>query len=200
MHIRYDKMLGTRLPLLFCLGAFFCGALAGEKAGNGSEHPLLLYEHPLPPPRENPDSNAAIPPESTSGGDKQTKKQESADRSGTKFRVGLGFGIPNSPPSENNKTDEPVPPSGEKGFSRGNARKMEKNGGASPTNMPTAVLPATEETPPTPEAVEQYRVRLEQRLLERYNNIPDYAGKVARVAVVVSKPMEVSFDARLIRV
>ena len=52
--------------------------------------------------------------------------------------------------------------------------------------------------PPTPEAVELYRVKLEQRLLERYNNLPAHAGKVYQVRVVASKPFEVSLDGRFI--
>ncbi len=75
----------------------------------------------------------------------------------------------------------------------------------------TILMPAEEETTyqadanhpamsqPSPEAVEKYRVRLEDRLLERYGNLPEYAGKVARVRVVLSRPLDVSLDGSLIR-
>ncbi len=52
---------------------------------------------------------------------------------------------------------------------------------------------------PTPEAVEQYRIKLENRLLERYNNLPESAGKVGKVVVVLSRPLEVSIDGKLIK-
>ncbi|MDR1612697.1 MAG: hypothetical protein LBT97_07925 [Planctomycetota bacterium] len=52
---------------------------------------------------------------------------------------------------------------------------------------------------PTPEGVEDYRARLEERLLERYNNLPDYAGKVGLVRVVLSRPLETSIDGKFIR-
>lgn len=53
--------------------------------------------------------------------------------------------------------------------------------------------------PPTRAEVEDYRVRLENRLLERYNNLPDHAGNVAKVTVVLSKPLVESLDGSLIR-
>lgn len=52
---------------------------------------------------------------------------------------------------------------------------------------------------PTPEGVESYRGMLEARLLERYNNLPDHAGKVAKVSVVLSKPLDVSLDGKFIK-
>ncbi|MDR2391046.1 MAG: hypothetical protein LBE84_05140, partial [Planctomycetota bacterium] len=52
---------------------------------------------------------------------------------------------------------------------------------------------------PTPEAVERYRIRLEERLIERYNNLPEFAGRVGRVTVVLAKPVETSLDGRLLR-
>ncbi|MDR3211209.1 MAG: hypothetical protein LBU79_04755 [Planctomycetota bacterium] len=56
-----------------------------------------------------------------------------------------------------------------------------------------------EEALPTPEGVENYRARLEVRLLERYNNLPASAGKVGQVRVVLSRPIEVSLDGRFLR-
>ena len=53
--------------------------------------------------------------------------------------------------------------------------------------------------PPTRAEVEDYRVRLESRLLERYNNLPDHAGNVAKVTVVLSKPLIESMDGSRIR-
>ncbi len=52
---------------------------------------------------------------------------------------------------------------------------------------------------PTPESIELYRAKLEERLLERYNNLPEYAGQVGKVSVVLSKPLEPSLDGKLIR-
>ncbi len=52
---------------------------------------------------------------------------------------------------------------------------------------------------PTPAEVESYRRRLEFRLLERYNNMPEYAGNVAKVTVVLSKPLRPSLDGTRLR-
>ncbi|MCC8167002.1 MAG: hypothetical protein LIQ31_12830, partial [Planctomycetes bacterium] len=54
-------------------------------------------------------------------------------------------------------------------------------------------------TPPTPAEVERYRQRLENRLLERYNNLPEYVGRVSKVTVVLSRPLETSMDGTMIR-
>jgi len=51
---------------------------------------------------------------------------------------------------------------------------------------------------PTPEGVEAYRHKLAARLYERYNNSPQHAGKVGKVSVVISKPLETSLDGRFI--
>lgn len=53
--------------------------------------------------------------------------------------------------------------------------------------------------PPTRVEVEDYRRRLELRLLERYNNLPEHAGNVGRVTVVLSKPLQLSLDGEMIR-
>ncbi len=53
--------------------------------------------------------------------------------------------------------------------------------------------------PPTPAEVERYRQRLENRLLERYNNLPEYSGKVSKVTIVLSRPLETSMDGTMIR-
>ncbi|MCC8109844.1 MAG: hypothetical protein LIQ30_12540 [Planctomycetes bacterium] len=53
--------------------------------------------------------------------------------------------------------------------------------------------------PPPPAEVERYRQRLENRLLERYNNLPEYSGKVSKVTVVLSRPLETSMDGSMIR-
>lgn len=52
---------------------------------------------------------------------------------------------------------------------------------------------------PTRAEVEDYRRRLEQRLLERYNNLPRFAGKVGKVSVVLSRQLDESLDGNLIR-
>jgi hypothetical protein len=52
---------------------------------------------------------------------------------------------------------------------------------------------------PTPAEVENYRRRLEFRLLERYNNLPEYAGEVGKVSVVLSKPLQPSLDGTRLR-
>lgn len=53
--------------------------------------------------------------------------------------------------------------------------------------------------PPAPSEVEDYRRRLEFRLLERYNNMPEHAGNVAKVSVVLSKPLQPSLDGTRLR-
>lgn len=62
-----------------------------------------------------------------------------------------------------------------------------------------AVEPPPPPEPPTPEGVEAYRLRLEERLLERYNNLPQYAGKVFQVSAVLTRPLEVSLDGKFIK-
>ncbi len=62
-----------------------------------------------------------------------------------------------------------------------------------------ASRPAVPPTPPTRMEVDDYRRRLEARLLERYNNLPEYVGQVGRVAVVLSKPLALSLDGNMIR-
>ena len=52
---------------------------------------------------------------------------------------------------------------------------------------------------PTPSGVEDYRRRLEERLLERYNNLPEFAGRVARVVVALVRPVKASLDGGLLR-
>lgn len=52
---------------------------------------------------------------------------------------------------------------------------------------------------PSPEGVENYRARLEERLLERYNSLPDYAGRVGLVRVALSRQLETSIDGKFIR-
>lgn len=48
--------------------------------------------------------------------------------------------------------------------------------------------------------VELYRRELERRLLDKYNNLPDWAGKVGRVEVIVGKNIEHSIDGKKQRV
>lgn len=52
---------------------------------------------------------------------------------------------------------------------------------------------------PSRAEVEDYRQRLELRLLERYNNLPEHAGNVGRVEVILSKPIEQSLDGSRLR-
>lgn len=59
--------------------------------------------------------------------------------------------------------------------------------------------PAVALPPPTRQEVEDYRQRLETRLLERYNNMPEYTGQVGRVTVMLSKPLQESLDGDMIR-
>ncbi|MCC8179817.1 MAG: hypothetical protein LIP23_02765, partial [Planctomycetes bacterium] len=44
-----------------------------------------------------------------------------------------------------------------------------------------------------------YRLKLESRLLERYNNLPDTAGKVGKVTILLSKDLEYSLDGKYIK-
>ncbi len=86
-----------------------------------------------------------------------------------------------------------------------------ENGGAAKTGQTAATQsvppdpaapgapPSHPAEPPTRAEIEAYRSKLEQRLLERYNNLPDHAGQVAKVTVVLAKPLEVSLDGTLIR-
>ncbi|MDR0361095.1 MAG: hypothetical protein LBJ46_00165 [Planctomycetota bacterium] len=64
---------------------------------------------------------------------------------------------------------------------------------------PFAPPPPAQPEMPTPSGVEDYRLRLEERLLERYNNLPDFAGRVGLVQVLLSRPVETSIDGRFLR-
>lgn len=68
---------------------------------------------------------------------------------------------------------------------------------AEPQAMPPRMRAAA--PPPTRMEIEDYRRRLEMRLLERYNNLPEHAGNVGRVTVVLSKPLQLSLDGEMIR-
>lgn len=71
-----------------------------------------------------------------------------------------------------------------------------RDGAASP---PSPYVAGEPPAPPTRQEVEDYRIRLENRLLERYNNIPEHAGNVAKVTVVLSKPLQEALDGSRIR-
>lgn len=74
----------------------------------------------------------------------------------------------------------------------------EQNSRRTPLQTPShspGVAPAM----PNRNEVEDYRQRLELRLLERYNNLPDYAGNVGKVEVILSKPIEESLDGSKLR-
>jgi hypothetical protein len=47
-----------------------------------------------------------------------------------------------------------------------------------------------------PDNVRAYMIQLEDRLAQRYNNIPEYAGKVSRVHLVIPSAPKVSVDGR----
>lgn len=47
--------------------------------------------------------------------------------------------------------------------------------------------------------IDEYRARLENRLLERYNNLPGHSGNVGKVTVALSRPPETSLDGTMIR-
>lgn len=48
--------------------------------------------------------------------------------------------------------------------------------------------------------IDTYRRQLEAKLLDRYNNLPEYAGKVSKVELLVPSPPEHSEDGRMTRV
>jgi len=47
--------------------------------------------------------------------------------------------------------------------------------------------------------VQAYEQQLEKRLLDRYNNLPDYAGKISRVDLVLTRPPDRSVDGQELR-
>ncbi len=186
------------LWLIFCFAALLPGVAAGEKIGGFSKSPALLSDRALPPPRANPDSNVVPQPASAPDGGKQMKEEGVASRPEPKFR--MGYGNRNPKPATENKAAETAPPASETPPPVRDAAQAEKvSPPPPPPAAPDVVLPPAEAPPPTPEGVERYRVRLEERLIERYNNLPGYAGVVARVAVVLSRPLDVSLDGRLMR-
>lgn len=97
------------------------------------------------------------------------------------------------------KQATPPPASAEAGAPKAGMAPTNQPDGEGPPPAVATQLPPTPQAPPTPEAVEEYRTKLESRLLERYANMPEYAGKVAKVTAVLSKPLEYSMDGGLIR-
>lgn len=178
---------GAAALCLAALLAVDCPGWAGE---NRSGAPALLYEVPLPPPRENRYSNIdpqpdhpaltsatlAVPPkaDAPTRNDRETTTTDAGRPGGT-----WPFRRRTPSPQEN---PAPAP----EGLEPAAADECP------PAMTATAI-------PPTPQAVEAYRSKLENRLLERYNNLPDFAGKVARVQIVLSRPPEVSLDGGMIR-
>ena len=84
---------------------------------------------------------------------------------------------------------------------------------ANPPLLADQPLPPVSETPfgeepgteggevvlPAMAGVEDYRRSLEERLLERYNNLPEFAGQVARVVATLARPIKTSLDGSLIQ-
>lgn len=193
----------TRLmTLLFLCAAAFAGqAMAGERSRRAD--PPLLTSRSLPPPRENPNSNKLPQPEEL-----EAKSQLSEDdapeapppRRWSRFKRARSDSETKESPEEESPKTARSEKNGEKDPAKSepdNATSGEEDRVYS-TSEAMALL-ADSGPPPTPEAVEDYRTRLEGRLLERYNNTPEHGGKVAMVRVILSKPLETSIDGSMIR-
>lgn len=191
---------------LAALAVFPCPTEAGETRRNA---PALLSEIPLPPPRENRYSN--IDPQPDYASQKATPSAAPAASVASASSVASAnqpvSDAPGDAPAGNSRNGgvwpfrrraaalpENMTPATETAETAGTtgAAETEEAFGRHPSEMPPAV-------PPTPQAVEAYRIKLENRMLERYNNMPDFAGKVALVQVVLSRPIEISLDGSLIR-
>ena len=163
------------LPLWLLVLAIAGAGAGGERAER--EGPRLLVDKPTASPRPTADSNI-IP------------------RPGAKATAGAA--------KLNPEGDGPAPGLESGGLTDKYAAAGD-DGGGGPQNpvSPTADGPARQaapEPPPTPEEVEQYRLRLERSLLDKYANHQDYAGRVAWVAVILSKPPVASVDGKFIKV
>lgn len=172
---------------------------AGEKPIKNRTNPPLLIEHDLPKPEPvNTES-------STSKSDLQ--KAESLPRRSWRGRR-------STKPRESNRQPEekPMPPAVAKTTeskeelapTTGKAEEPSSDSAAQSTepamDTPEAMHWRDEyREPPTPQAVIDYQLKLEARLLERYNNLPEYGGMVGRVYVILAKPFDVSLDGSMIR-
>lgn len=208
-----ENRISQRFGMSALLSALLCITFSAA-IGNGGERrsgpPPLLSAHTLPPPRENPDSNIDPQPDRTQQDDDRLPEKNKRE----KRRL---FGRRAPTVSDLPESDTAKPPAAidvkyqevlaREGFEYNNASgdTVPDYYGNDETTAEEDCIPdfatsANEQNdPPTPEAVENYRLKLECRLLERYNNLPEYAGSVAKVSVVLSRPVDVSMDGKLIR-
>ena len=176
----------ARFVVLSCLAAAFAAgaAAAAEWPASG---PPLLYERALQPPSEGPHVDEA-------GTEPEPDAAAAPSRRYAPFHDHRRFPEKNAGKEVDQAASDIKR---EKRTGRKAGERMEWTG-ISGADAPAATEPPPQE-PPTPEAVENYRIKLEQRLLERYNNLPAHAGKVYQVRIVAAKPPEASLDGRFIR-
>lgn len=208
------------LPGIMALCALAFASLAAEsRAVDGFPDrggPILLYQKPVPPIREihePPPSFAPVTP-SAPANEPLVADAGTAERRYAPVRDHRRTGAnepgtdAESPPAapevaENDENaGQATPAAAPSAPAAANADETTTSRVGEPVAAPVAdAMPEEppEPPPPTPEAVENYRVKLEQKLLERYNNLPATAGRVAKVAIVLAKPLEVSLDGRFIR-
>ena len=198
------RILHLSLCIILCLAVFSSFPEAGER-GRRSANPPLLTDRDLPPPRPNPDSNRI--PDRQPGTEQTDKdgdviadsgKTAPAPRRSVRWRRDRKEEPPQNTREQSGEQDAPD----SSDPSRTEAETAETPEPGAPAVYDTlGAMRAMEPSgpPPTPEAVEEYRKRLEDRLLERYNNMPEHGGKVAQVRVVLSRPLESSIDGSMIR-
>lgn len=187
------------LILLICLATPCFLGNAGEPIGGFGREPALLSSRQLPPVRANPTSNINPQPdlqkEDSSPTDVTNEDRAPAPKKSWRERRGeAARSVAKNESLGKPEIDTDVSPRDE----ASDVAAGENHASEIPDVAPeVAAVPSA--PPPTPEVVESYRVRLESRLVERYNNLPEYAGQVGRVTVILSRPLEYSLDARLIR-
>lgn len=208
MYMCQNKVAVLLLGGTVLVGAFTAAA-SEQLASRGG--PVLLFERPLPPIKENPDF-----PRETAANDavaerepfeqvekKETNRRYAPFRDHRRFPERNGAPPRNAEPAAEEEVPAAVTPDHAAGATDHDPTPSEvTNYDHDPDYGPGIQAAAAAEAaplPPTPESIEAYRRKLEERLLERYNNLPASAGKVAKVSVVATKPLEVSLDGSLIR-
>lgn len=213
------RLLTHHTPLTVLLAIWLtAGASAGEaKSVDGTANPPLLYEQDMPELQPQREFNDSLPAMNTDDSDDQsnrwrpwrrktrTKRAAPTDAPDEKpIPASLADALPNS--AEEKPADSPAN-NGIDSAANDTAGDAAVPAASQMTDTPDAGMDTAEamhwrdeyRQPATPQSVLDYQLKLEARLLERYNNLPEYGGMIGRVAIVLSKPLETSMDGSMIR-
>lgn len=192
MAVRPIKTLSAFIIMLYFVFPPVPTAWSGERIGGFSGNPPLLSSRSLPtPPQIDHDVIAKDAKESTEA----SEEPDAADSREAKRRGRRAF----------RRMDASEETESRRGLNTPMPSPIAENGTDEEVGQ-TAIFESAPEPPPrepeplpTPEGVETYRRKLEHRLHERFDNQPDYAGKIGRVTVILARPLEYSMDGRFIR-